>query len=155
MNKKKFLILLSIFCLLVLSSCDGATKPPLDDKPWDDLGGGQIGDQTDESGITSGDIENNDKVEKPNVDIFDSKIEGAINIDLNNLSSESTVYEYSENVLSIKDEGIYALSGTLNGALVVKGDANSITIILYNATIWAFLQCTYTFSICSKIGSSS
>lgn len=135
MNKKKFLILLSIFCLLVLSSCDGATKPPLDDKPWDDLGGGQIGDQTDESGITSGDIENNDKVEKPNVDIFDSKIEGAINIDLNNLSSESTVYEYSENVLSIKDEGIYALSGTLNGALVVEGDANSITIILYNATI--------------------
>lgn len=135
MNKKKFLILLSIFCLLVLSSCDGATKPPLDDKPWDDLGGGQIGDQTDESGITSGDIENNDKVEKPNVDIFDSKIEGAINIDLNNLSSESTVYEYCENVLSIKDEGIYALSGTLNGALVVKGDANSITIILYNATI--------------------
>ena len=31
----------------------------------------------------------------------------------------------------------------------------SLIAILYNATIWAFLQCTYTFSICSKIGSSS
>ncbi len=135
MNKNKIFLLITIICLFTLTSCNKPLGPSITDQPWDDLGGGQVGDQTDESGITSGDIENKDDVEKPDENLFDSKIEGAINIDLNNLSNDSTNYEYKDDVLTISNEGVYALSGTLNGALVVKGDASSITVILYNATI--------------------
>ena len=54
---------------------------------------------------------------------------------LDELSNESEYYAYSDNVLTIEKEGSYALTGNLNGAVVVKGDAKTITIILHNATI--------------------
>ena len=143
MNKTKILLIISLVLSLpfMLVSCDTSTtnppeKPPVLEGPWDDLGGGGQGDQTDESGITSGDAGKNEEVENPDDSKFESGIENAINIDLNNLVNDSNDYKYEDNILTLEKEGTYALTGNLNGAVVVKGDATSITVVLYNANIY-------------------
>lgn len=123
------LLIISIICLF------GCSNKPDDNKPWDDLGGGGTGDQTNESDITTDDVDKKEEIEDPDNEKFETIIEGAITINLNSLVNDSNDYKYESDILTIEKEGIYALTGILNGALVIKGDANNITIILHNATI--------------------
>lgn len=130
--RKIILSLMLIFTTFCLISC---CVTPDEKEPWDDLGGGGSGEQTEESDITTGDIDKNEEVENPDTEIFETLIEEARRIDLNSLVSDSEDYSYEESVLTIEKEGTYALTGSLHGALVVKGNAEKIVIILYNASI--------------------
>ena len=134
--KKIILNILLLFFTFSLASCQTPQKPPIGgEDPWDNLGGGSTGEQTDESDITTGDVEQKEEIEKPKEEIFESSIEGAININLSSLTNDSVDYTYNENILTLEKEGTYALTGTLKGALVVKGSAEKITVILNNAII--------------------
>lgn len=128
------LLIISIICLFGCTNKPDDNKPD-DNKPWDDLGGGGTGDQTNESDITTDDVDKKEEIEDPDNEKFETIIEGAITINLNSLVNDSNDYKYESDILTIEKEGIYALTGILNGALVIKGDANNITIILHNATI--------------------
>lgn len=130
--KKVVLSLIIIFSIFCLISC---VVPPENNKPWDDLGGGGSGEQTEESDITTEDVDKKEEVENPNEEIFETIIDGAVTIDLDSLVTSSEHYSYKENVLTIEKEGTYALTGSLQGALVVKGNAEKIVIILHNASI--------------------
>ena len=105
------------------------------EEPWDDLGGGGSGEQTDESDISSDDVDKKEEVEDPDNDKFETLVDGAVLIDLDSLESNSENYSYKDNIITIEKEGKYVLSGSLNGALLVKGTASNIAIILSNATI--------------------
>jgi len=64
---------------------------------------------------------------------YKSITEYSINLsDLSNLPSGVT---FVDNNLTIKNEGNYTLTGTLNGTITVKGSAEYICLILDNATI--------------------
>lgn len=128
-------IMLTLLLIIISITLIGCKEPPITNEPWDDLGGGGSGEQTDESDITTGDVDKKEDVEDPDEEKFETIIEGATTINLDELSNESEYYAYSDNVLTIEKEGSYALTGNLNGAVVVKGDAKTITIILHNATI--------------------
>ena len=89
---KILLLIISIICLF------GCSNKPDDNKPWDDLGGGGSGEQTEESDITTGDVDKKDEVEDPNKEMFETIIEGAITINLNSLISESEYYLYNDKI---------------------------------------------------------
>ncbi|MBO4472467.1 MAG: carbohydrate-binding domain-containing protein [Clostridia bacterium] len=64
--------------------------------------------------------------------------EGAIEIDLSLLTSESKITgaKYADDVLTIKAAGTYVLTGTLNGAVVVdKNIEGTVRLVLAGATI--------------------
>ena len=130
--RKKFLLMMLIMVMLCFVAC---SQKPNFNEPWDQLGGGGSGEQTEESGITTEDISKNEAVEEPNEDFFETSLESAISIDLNSLKENSEIYSYKDNILTIENEGVYSLSGNLSGALVVKGDAQKVVIILNNASI--------------------
>ena len=131
--KKITLSLMLIFSIFCLISC-GITAPETNE-PWDDLGGGGSGEQTEESDITTGDVDEKEEVENPDIGNFETIIEGSITINLDELVNDSENYTYEENTLTIEQEGTYTLTGSLQGALVVKGNAEKIVIILHNASI--------------------
>ena len=60
--KKITLSLMLIFSIFCLMSC-GITAPE-PNEPWDDLGGGGSGEQTEESDITTGDVDEKEEIEK-------------------------------------------------------------------------------------------
>lgn len=107
--------------------------PPNTPDDWDNLGGGGTGDQTEESEITISKIPFNQEIENLKSNDFITN-DHKILIDLNNLST-STDYTYKDNILTIFNNGIYELIGSLNGALVIDGDADSIKVLLNNVTI--------------------
>ena len=118
MRKKIFLILLCFF-MIICSSCSNESA-------WDNLGGGALGDQTEESNPNLDQLPSKDEIEnKPNNDIV---------IDDDN-QVEITLDSLSTSTLTLSNEGTYILSGTFNGNVVVEGDANNIVIILKGATI--------------------
>ena len=131
--KKITLSLMFIFFIFCLTSC-GITEPETNE-PWDDLGGGGSGEQTEESDITTEDVDGKDEVENPDTGNFETIIDGSITINLDELVNNSENYIYEENILTIEKEGTYALTGSLQGALVVKGNAEKIVIILHNSSI--------------------
>lgn len=136
--------LVCLFTLLSLSLISCSTNDPVtsdtngysydSNNPWDIMGGGGIGSdyiETSNSNSISlpSNIENIDD-EKLNTDYKDS-----ISIDLNNISSNDN-YSYKNDILTIEKSGVYELSGTLNGAVVVKKNIEgTIKIILNNAEI--------------------
>ena len=128
MKNKKLLLLIPTL-LLTMISCGNSEL-----SIWDNMGGGGI-----VSSISAPDVNISNPTQGDNS--IDSSfkvdtIENAINIDLNNVSSLSLDgVKYSNNLLKIEKEGTYALSGTLNGAVEVKGVDGEIRIILNNATI--------------------
>lgn len=145
----KKIIFLLVFGLFTLSSCNFTPTvnngpddipegeipdlPPGNPDDWDNLGGGGTGDQTEENEITIDGIPVNKEIENLKSDDF-TLSGGKTFIDLNNLST-STDYTYEDNILTISNNGIYELQGSLNGALVIDGDADSIQILLNNVTI--------------------
>lgn len=134
-------IILIFICLFTLTSCNfkPTTDNPGDELPpplpgdWDDLGGGGTGDQTEENEITIDGVPVNNEIEKLNYQQFKIDQEPII-IDLNNLSTCDD-YTFEDHILTISNEGIYELQGTLNGALIVEGDVDTIMIRLNNVTI--------------------
>lgn len=107
--------------------------PPMNPDGWDDLGGGGTGDQTEENEITIEGIPVNQTVESLNYEQFIPNDETVI-IDLNTLATND-YYTFSDSILTIIHEGIYELHGTLNGAVIVEGDAENIIIRLNNVSI--------------------
>ena len=134
-------IFLIFICLFTLTSCNfkPTTDNPGDELPqplpgeWDDLGGGGTGDQTEENEITIEGVPVNNEIEKLNYQQFQIDQKPII-IDLNNLSTCND-YTFEDHILTISNEGIYELQGTLNGALIVEGDVDTIIIRLNNVTI--------------------
>ena len=108
--------------------------PNLNPDNWDDLGGGGTGDQTEENEITFEGIPVNQKVENLKVNDFIDQTLSVYKIDLTKLTT-SDYYTFENDILTINKDGIYELTGTLNGALMVDGDAEKIIIRLKNATI--------------------
>lgn len=145
----KKIIFLLVFGLFTLSSCNFTPTvnngpddipeseipdlPPGNPDDWDNLGGGGTGDQTEENEITIDGIPVNKEIENLKSDDFTLSGDKTF-IDLNNLST-SIDYTYEDNILTISNNGIYELQGSLNGALVIDGDADSIQILLNNVTI--------------------
>ena len=80
--KKVVLSLIIIFSIFCLISC---VVPPENNKPWDDLGGGESGEQTEESDITTEDVDKKEEVENPDTGNFETIIDGAVTIDLDSL----------------------------------------------------------------------
>ena len=80
--------------------------PPKDPDQWDELGGGGTGDQTEENEITVEGIPVNEKVENLKLDDFVEDTSVVTNLTRIDLDS------FEENILTIKDEGTYVLSGT-------------------------------------------
>ena len=107
--------------------------PPVNPDEWDDLGGGGNGEQTEENEITIDGIPVNKYVESLTYENFKLDQE-VIFINLNNLSTTND-YTYKDNILTISNDGVYELQGTLNGALIVNGDADNIIVRLNNVTI--------------------
>lgn len=129
---KKLLLIISIFIITIsISSCQLPT--PNEDGQWDQMGGGGIGSDTDESQIGS------DKIDKPNSDINDDKLNDnsndAIKINLSSLLEETDYYKYTKDTLTITKEGTYELEGSLDGAVVIDGDCKDTRIILNNVSI--------------------
>ena len=125
-NKNKILIPL---LLLTLISCGEGNV-----SIWDNMGGGGIVSSITPSNVNVSSItQGNNSIDSA---LKVDTIENAINIDLNNVDSLSIEgVKYSSNLLKIEKAGTYALSGTLNGAVEVKGINEEIRIILNNATI--------------------
>lgn len=125
-NKNKLLIPL---LLLTLISCGEGNV-----SIWDNMGGGGIVSSITTSTVNVSSItQGNNSIDSA---LKVDTIENAINIDLNNVDSLSIEgVKYSSNLLKIEKAGTYALSGTLNGAVEVKGINEEIRIILNNATI--------------------
>lgn len=124
-------ILSLIFLFLVLTSC-GSNKKNNDDD-WDHLGGGGIGEEVEEEDVVVDDLPTSDDVED-NITSDDEEISDVVNIDLNNLSSNNN-FIYENNILTISNNGVYILSGSLNGAVCIEGEADKIQVILDNVII--------------------
>ena len=125
-NKNKILIPL---LLLTLISCGEGNV-----SIWDNMGGGGIVSSITPSNVNVSSVtQGNNSIDSA---LKVDTIENAINIDLNNVDSLSIEgVKYSSNLLKIEKAGTYALSGTLNGAVEVKGINEEIRIILNNAII--------------------
>lgn len=129
--KKLLLIIFAFVITISISSCQLPT--PNEDGPWDQMGGGGTGSDTNESEIGT------DKIDKPNIDISDDKLNDttadAILINLSSLLEETEYYKYKSDILTITKEGTYELIGNLDGAVVIDGDCKDTRIILNNVTI--------------------
>lgn len=135
---KKFLLigLMSILLISTSSCVNNSNSNTYDpDNPWDTMGGGGTGSDTTESEI---DV---DKIEQPKdiTEIEEGKLQtnsdGAIIINLSDLSEETEVYTYQNDTITIIKEGTYEIIGTLNGALVVNGNLSDTRVILNNVNI--------------------
>lgn len=129
-------ISLMLIMAIMICSCDqitiGGNNNKDDDAPWDQMGGGGTGEDTPESDLKSDDIEKPDDLDD---DKLKEDTEDAILIDLSNLEAETTYYTYKKDTLTITTEGTYELTGSLNGALVIDGDAKDTRIILNGVSI--------------------
>lgn len=138
---KKIFLLLTLSFMLV-----GCTPNPNDnfnpEENWDNLGGGGNGEQTEENEITIDSIPKKSKIENYQSSDFINLNTNKIQIDLNNLSTCSA-YSFEENILTIKASGFYEVSGILNGAIIVDGDAENIVVSLNNATIYTLDEQPY------------
>ncbi len=137
--------LLIVSLCLILTSCNisNSTNSNLNSSnsnvntssdPFDQLGGGGIADDVGENQVKGDDVLINEEIENPDNGKFDINIDNAINIDLSNIGSSEN-YSFKDNVLKIKENGIYVLSGTLNGAVEVSRDPDKVNLVLNNVTI--------------------
>lgn len=120
MNKK----ILSILLILLLIVFTGCTSN--NDDLWDNLGGGGIGEQTDESDVNLDALPSKDEVEnKANDDVIIDEDE----------TTEIVLDNFNTNTLTLTEAGTYILSGNFAGNIVVEGDAEEIIVVLKGATI--------------------
>ena len=105
--KKITLSLMLVFFVLFLFSCG---VKPIEKEPWDDLGGGGSGEQTDESDISSDDVDKKEEVEDPDNDKFETLVDGAVLIDLDSLESNSGNYSYKDNIITVFILGVVVCS---------------------------------------------
>ncbi len=127
--KNKILIIFITLLVLCLTSCSintgqnnsGEQSQPEQMLP-DNLGGGGNSENTDEVG---GDV-----TELPEAEDKDPVI--SVTPDPQETIILDTI---SATTLTIQKEGVYCLTGTFNGNIVVKGAAENITIILDNVNI--------------------
>lgn len=135
MKKLKILTAILLSCALLISG--GCGKEEAAFEPWDNLDGGKQGsDVTEYSDETASEylideVKNDDSSASGE---YDSSSANYHEIDLENIGS-SEDYSYNNDKLTIESGGVYVLSGTLNGAISVKGCSEAVQIVLNGATV--------------------
>lgn len=119
--KKKIFLTMLILLIISLTGCSDNSN-----ELWDNLGGGGIGDQTDESNVNLDDLPSRDEVENIPNDNISIDEEGTVQIALDTLST---------NTLTLTEGGTYILSGNFAGNIVIDGDAEEIIVVLKGVTI--------------------
>ncbi|MBQ8292817.1 MAG: carbohydrate-binding domain-containing protein [Bacilli bacterium] len=119
--KKIFFIFLFLLIGITTSGCNNNN-----DDLWDNLGGGGVGDQTDESNVDLDKLPSNDEIENNKNNNFQVDEDGTTEINLDTLSTST---------LTLSEGGTYILEGNFLGNVVVEGDAEEIIVILKNANI--------------------
>lgn len=124
-----------IFILTILSLClcGCVRNDPGTNGDWDNLGGGGTGGQTEENEINLDSVPVNSTIENQTSSSFiNPNLETTI---INLESTESTAPFLEEHILTFVDDGIYELTGSFDGCIMVEGEADDIIIVLNNATI--------------------
>lgn len=144
--KKKLLCLITVLSIPLFgcainnsdSSKTNSNENSYDsENPWDNMGGGGIGNDISESGNDNSSIKLPDDLENVDDENFYTNEDNAIIINLNVLNAVTNdYYTYANDILTIQKEGIYELSGLLNGAVVINSDIQNTKIILNNASIF-------------------
>lgn len=149
--RKLIKVFLILICMFFISSC-GKNENNNQGDIWDNLGGGGIASDTEESTINPDDAPVNEDVENSDSNKFDNEIKdnidsdtnpdtdpefinGIVYINLSNLNTSSAYYSYEDDLVTIENDGIYVLSGTLNGAVEISGSAEKVQVILKGVTI--------------------
>lgn len=128
-----FIAILLAIVLVVASGCD-PNNGYFD--PWDNLGGGSTGkDVTDYSDEKTTEYLVNDIVGDASAGAnFDSSAENCYQIDLDDIAladlTAVTAYSFADNQLKIKSGGVFVLTGTLSGSVVVNDTADSVQLVL-------------------------
>lgn len=143
--------LLIAVCFFSFAGC--ANNPPSGDVPWDNLNGGGVGEDVTQAETKS--TEEYSIADDMNTCANDNLVPSGSEyiIDLSKFSSYDValfdtngLYSYSseDKVLTINSSGVFELSGTLNGSVVVNGKKNlsgdsvntgEVTLLLNGATI--------------------
>ncbi len=104
--------------------------------PWDHLEGGGLASDGDVSKDSASDYLPDSSV-KEEWKEPETEVEGVVNVDLSALTAENAPAgtKLENGTLTIKEGGMYALSGKLVGNIVVKDSDGAVQLILDNATV--------------------
>lgn len=132
-----YVVLLLVVVLVVASGCD-PNKGFFD--PWDNLGGGSAGkDVTDYSDEKTADYLVDGLDSTSTSADYDTSAQNCYQIDLDDIAladlSAVTAYSFADNQLTINSGGVFVLTGTLRGSVVVSDTAETVQLVLAGVDI--------------------